>query len=37
MRHPTRKRVDKKVFRSTANKSKKINTNPPIMRGGICL
>lgn len=28
---------DKKVFRRTASKSKKININPTIMRGGIRL
>lgn len=36
-----RKRVsgkrDKKVFSNTAVKSKKINVNPVIYRGGICL
>lgn len=29
--------VDKKVFRNTAVKSKKINVNPTIYRGGIRL
>lgn len=28
---------DKRVFRRTASKSKKININPTIMRGGIRL
>lgn len=31
------KNLDKKIFRNTAVKSKKINVNPIIMRGGICL
>lgn len=31
------RRKDKKVFRSTAVKSKKINVNPKIFRGGIRL
>lgn len=37
MRKPTRPRVDKKVFRRTAVKSKKINISPTIYRGGIRL
>ncbi|UPW41020.1 DNA binding protein [Sigmofec virus UA08Rod_5712] len=31
------RRKDKKTFRRTAAKSKKININPKIMRGGIRL
>lgn len=31
------RRKDKKIFRNTAVKSKKININPKIMRGGIRL
>lgn len=31
------KKIDKKIFRRTAVKSKKININPKIMRGGIRL
>lgn len=31
------RRKDKKVFRRTAVKSKKINVNPKIFRGGIRL
>lgn len=30
-------RKDKKIFRNTADKSKKINIKPKIMRGGIRL
>lgn len=37
MRKRTRKKVDQKVFRRTAAKSKKININPSIFRGGIRL
>lgn len=37
MRKPTKKRVDRKVFRRTAARSKKININPTIFRGGIRL
>ncbi len=37
MRKRTRKKVDQKVFRRTAAKSKKININPTIFRGGIRL
>lgn len=32
-----RRRRDKKVFRSTAAKSKKINVDPKVYRGGIRL
>lgn len=28
---------DKRIFRNTAAKTKKINVAPKIMRGGICL
>lgn len=37
MRKRMRKKVDQKVFRRTAAKSKKININPMIFRGGIRL
>lgn len=37
MRKPTKKRVDQKIFRRTAARSKKININPTIFRGGIRL
>lgn len=37
MRKPMPRRKDKKVFRNTAVKSKKINVNPTIYRGGIRL
>lgn len=37
MRKPMSPKKDKKVFRSTAAKSKKINVNPTIFRGGIRL
>lgn len=37
MRKRMRKKVDQKVFRRTAAKSKKININPIIFRGGIRL
>lgn len=37
MRKRMRSRTDKKVFRNTAVKSKKININPTIYRGGIRL
>lgn len=36
MRKPAGKR-DESFFRHTATKSKKINVNPTIYRGGICL
>ena len=36
-RMKTRKPKDKKIFRRTAVKSKKINLSPRIMRGGIRL
>lgn len=37
MRKAMRHGKDKKVFSHTANKSKKININPSIYRGGIRL
>ncbi len=37
MRKKVPKRKDNKVFRRTAAKSKKININPTIFRGGIRL
>lgn len=37
MRKETRSGPDKHVFRRTAVKSKKININPTIYRGGIRL
>lgn len=37
MRKRARKSVDGKVFRRTASKSKKINIDPKIYRGGIRL
>ena len=37
MRKSMRPKKDKKVFRCTASKSKKINVNPTIFRGGIRL
>lgn len=37
MRKMMPRRKDKKVFRRTAIKSKKINVNPVIYRGGIRL
>lgn len=37
MKRRPRKSVDRKMFRRTANKTKKINVSPKIMRGGIRL
>lgn len=37
MRKRPNHHVDQKVFRRTASKSKKININPVIFRGGIRL
>ncbi len=37
MRQKMKPSTDKKVFRSTAVKSKKININPVVYRGGIRL
>ena len=36
-RRPVRKRKDKRIFSATANKTKKINVEPKVMRGGIRL
>lgn len=33
----TRKSLDKKVFRNTAIKTRRVNVTPTIMRGGIRL
>lgn len=37
MRSPVRPNKDKRVFRATASKGKKINISPKTYRGGICL
>lgn len=37
MRSRVNKSLDKKIFRHTATKSKKINIDPDIYRGGIRL
>lgn len=37
MRRKVKPRKDKNVFRRTATKSKKINVDPKIFRGGIRL
>lgn len=37
MRKKMRKKKDKRVFANTANKTKKINIAPKVMRGGIRL
>ena len=37
MRRKMKPRNDRKVFRRTAVKSKKINVNPKVFRGGIRL
>lgn len=37
MRKKTNLKVDNKIFRRTAAKSKKINIDPKIFRGGIRL
>lgn len=37
MRRKVSKRKDNKIFRRTAAKSKKININPTIFRGGVRL
>lgn len=37
MRKKTNPKVDNKIFRRTAVKSKKINIDPKIFRGGIRL
>lgn len=37
MRKKMKRRKDQKVFKHTANKTKKINIAPKVMRGGIRL
>lgn len=37
MRRKVKAKLDKSIFRRTAVKSKKININPTIFRGGIRL
>lgn len=37
MRKRMNKRKDRKIFRSTANKTRQINLRPVVMRGGIRL
>lgn len=37
VRRKTRKLVDRRIFRRTASKSKKINISPNVYRGGIRL
>lgn len=37
MRRRMRAGTDRKIFRRTASKSKKININPSVFRGGIRL
>lgn len=36
-REPMKKSIDKKVFKQTAQKTKKINVKPHVSRGGIRL
>lgn len=36
-RKPTTRKKDAKIFNQTAKKTKKINVDPKISRGGICL
>lgn len=36
-RVPVKNRKDKKIFRKTADKTKKMNINPVVSRGGIRL
>lgn len=36
-RKPTKRSVDRKIFRRTAVKSKRINIDPKVYRGGIRL
>lgn len=36
-RESTNREVDVRIFRNTASKTKRINVNPRIMRGGIRL
>nr|CAI9749750.1 hypothetical protein HSTRRNID_HSTRRNID_CDS_0003 [Microvirus sp.]CAI9750402.1 hypothetical protein JDKBDVFQ_JDKBDVFQ_CDS_0003 [Microvirus sp.] len=37
MRRPTNPHKDSKIFRRTASRSKKINVDPTVYRGGIRL
>lgn len=37
MRKRTNKRLDRKVFKKTADKKREINLKPVVMRGGIRL
>lgn len=37
MRRKMKKYKDKRIFKVTADKTKKINVNPSLMRGGIRL
>lgn len=37
MRKRLKKKLDRKIFRRTADKTKKINVNPTVSRGGISL
>lgn len=37
MRRRMNKRRDRRVFKQTANKTRKINIQPTVMRGGIRL
>lgn len=37
MRKMRKKKVDRRIFKNTAEKSKKINIDPVIYRGGIRL
>ncbi len=37
MRSKTRKRIDSEIFSRTARKTKKVNVDPNINRGGIRL
>ena len=37
MRKKTKRKIDRKIFKRTANSTKKINVAPKIMRGGIRL
>lgn len=36
-RKPVSKKKDRRIFRRTAIKSKRMNINPPVFRGGIRL
>lgn len=37
MRRNVRRSVDKRIFRHTSSRTKAINVNPKVMRGGIRL